>query len=511
MTMFKPKTSMSPVKFGSESPTKRANESSPTRNGESSGRANKKIKVDQEPKFTFEEVKSMIDNLLVHKSKAATVSAGLKHVDFKEVAVPGHSVQNCEKLITKLVSMTRRIRTFEEVLTDIKTNLNKRSYTEAIQRATLQVAPPRRPPSAYLMYHKERFEALKQEIPQASEIAKIVSEEWRNLEDRKRQTYLKRHNELLKKWEREIKKLGLVNNEKPKKARSAKALFIQSKLDELDDYEDMEKDEQAQTRERFAQEFDEADKELRSYWNKRYTEEQERYRQEQNEYIAAHPHLDHHVPERQSRATKSLIKPPPGPKSALKHYLAKKIPEGLEGQEFEDLKIKLKDKFQKLSDKKQLKFIKKAIRDKERYDQEVAEFKTEHPDVVIPKIKPTITKDQWKLYQTLVENKPSVPAPTTYLHYCGKVLSDSQGDADQVPTQRMQFASQQWSSMSDKDRVEIEKDHMDSIKSYVSEMDAWLLTQDEEKRDRVLREEPKSRPDYWRRKLTRMERLAKKR
>lgn len=532
MTMFKPKASMSPVKASSSqagSPTKRKHEPSPSKGvnnhaGQASGKSSKKVKLDNsgaqqqdantgdglEPKFTFEEVKTMLDNLLEQKGKAVTVavSAGLKHVDFEEVAVPGHSVQSCRQLVEKLIFNTRRVRTLQEVLLDIKSNLNKRSYTEAIQRATLDVPPPKKPPSAYLLYHKERYESLRGEIAQASEIAKIVSEEWKTLDERRRLQYQKRHNELAKKYAKDLKKCGLGAKQKPKRSRSAKAMYAQSRIEEICEVEDLDKDDIAKLKEQYIQEYEEQDKETKAYWQKQYQLEQERYRRERNEYIAANPHLDHHVPER-VRASRYAIKPPPAPKSALKFYLAKKIPDGLEGQELEDVKLKLRAKFFKLSEKKQLKYIKKAIKDKERYEAEVAEFRTAHPEVAIPKLKPNVSRDQWKLYEALIENKPVAPAPTAYLHFCGKLLSDTQ-DA-QVPTQRMQSASVAWSSLSEKEKLNIEKEHVATIKEFLVEMEDWLLKQDEKRRDQVWKDEPRCRPDYWRKRVARMEKnLAKK-
>lgn len=526
MTMFKPRSSMSPVKVGSDSgsPTKRKHiESSPTRhssqnNGTGGKSAHKRLKADPgedqgEPKFTFDEVKTMIDSLLTQKGKAIGVasSAAIKHVDFDEVAVPGHSVQACKDLVEKLVNMTRRIRTFQEVLTDIRENLNKRSYTEAIMRATMHVQPPKKPPSAYLLFHKERYEALRHEISQASEIAKIVSETWKTMDDKQRQPYQKKHLELVKKYEKDLKKCGLKTGKmKPKRSRSAKALYAMSRLDEIVEEQELDSEEISRLKRQFKQEYDELDKETKSYWNKQYLLEQERYRRERTEYIAANPHLDHHVPER-VRPSRYTIKPPVAPKSALKFFLAKKMPEGLESQEYDETKQMFKAKFAKLSTKKQMKYIKKAVKDKERYDSEVVEFKQAHPEATIPNLKPNVSKDQWKLYESIIENKPMPPAPTAYLHFCGKALSDINSDTDQVPTQRMQSASVAWSNLSEEEKLSIEKEHVAVIKAFLQEMEEWMQKQDEKRRDQVWKDEPRCRPDYWRKRLVRMERnLTKK-
>lgn len=525
MNMFIPKTSMSPVKSVSDSgsPPKRKHDlstggDSSSHNNGTSGHGkyvNKRLKLghdqkDQgEPKFTFDEVKAMIDSLLqTQQSKSTTVSSctALKQVDFDEVAVPGHSVGACRFVIEKLVSITRRVRNLQEVLTDIRDNLNKRAYTEAIMRSTMHMQPPKKPPSAYLLYHKERYEQLRDQHSKASEIAKIVSEEWKGMDERKRLPYHKKHNEMMKRYQKDSMKFGLTKTMKPKRAKSAKSLYVLDKLAEVD--EDLDKEDISRLKEQYGQEFDELDKESKAHWMGKYEEEQERYRREKNEYIAANPHLDHTVAER-NRTTRNAVKPPEKPKSAVKFYLAKKMAQGLEGAEFNETKQRLKEKFSSLSDKKQIKYIKKAIRDKERYEAELEEFKQAHPEVPTPKLKANVSKDQWKLYASLIENRPTPPAPTAYLHFCGKVLSDSQGD-EQVPTQRLHSASVAWSNLSEGEKMDVERDHIAMIKAYLEEIDAWLQKQDVKKRDQVWHDEPRCRPEYWRKRLARLERNLKK-
>lgn len=462
-----------------------------------------------EPRFSFDEVKEMIDRLLAQPMKtSAACTAGMRSVNFEEIAVPGHSVAGCKDLIERMISRTRRIRTLQEVLTDIKDNLNKRTYTEIIHRATLDDEAPKRPPSAYLLYHQDRYNDLKHESPKAAVVSKIVSEEWKTLSDKKRREYQKKHDELVKKYEAKMKKLGLIDKTAPKRPKTARSLYITDRMGQLD-LGDCDKERLAQLKEELGQEFENLDSSEKAEWNRLHRIKKAEYQREREEYIAAHPHLNHTQPER-AKTVKERITPPNPPKNAFKFFLAKKMPNGLDNEEYDATKKSLKEKFSRLSDKKQLKYIKKAIKDKQRYDAEVKEFKAKYPDHHVANVKQNISKDQWKLYCTKVENKPNLPAPTAYLHYCGRMLSQMHNDGNdgQVPTQRMQNASNSWRSLDPDDKTQVEEGHMEAILSYIDEVEIWLSKLTEERKKEVLAQDPKSHPDYWRKKLNRLKKAA---
>lgn len=464
----------------------------------------------QEPRFTFEEVKLMIEKILEKSTRSsAAVSAGLKKVDFDEIAVEGHSVQGCKELIEQLVQNTRRVRTLQEVLTDIKDNLKRRVYTEIIQRATLTEELPRKPPSAYLLYHQDRYNELRAENSLAVEVSKIVAEEWKTLPDERRRKYFRRHESMLRKYDEEMQRLGLVNDVAPKRPRSAKALYIESSLGDVKSA-NWSKEELASKKEYLSHAFDSLDSSEKLRWNQLHKEQLDRYERERDEYIAAHPHLDHACPEKKPRSNER-VKPPEQPKSAFKFYCEKKLPEILESGNLEDAKKRLKEKFSQLREKKLLKYIKKAIQDKERYEQEIKEFKLQHPDREIPKTKANVTKDQHKIYAKLVENRPRLPAPTAYLHFCGKLLTEMvDTDTSQVPTKRMQVASVAWKNASSKVKKANERDHIEDVERYICEMEAWLAEQTEERKRQLIADEPKSNPDYWRKKLNKFKKAEKK-
>lgn len=464
----------------------------------------------EEPRFTFEEVKEMIEKLLAKQTRAsAAVSAGLKKVNFDEIAVMGHSVQGCKELIEQLVQNTRRVRTLQEVLLDIKDNLKKRAYTEIIHRATLKGDLPKKPPSAYLLYHQDRYNELRSENSLAVEVSKIVAEEWKTLSDKKRKEYQKRHDALVREYERAMQTYGLIDDDPPKRPKAAKTLYIEHALSESKT-EHWTKEWLAKRKDYLSEEFDNLPPDVRQGWIQLHKEHQERYLIEREEYIAAHPHLDHAGPEKKPRANEK-VKPPEAPKSACKFFIQKKMPEGLEGPEFEEMKKRLKDKFSHLKNRKLLKYVKKAILDKERYEREVEEFKKQHPEREIPKTKANVSKEQLKLYAKVVDNQPTLPAPTAYLHYCGKMLTDMNDNDDaRIPTARMQTASEAWKELSDREKKNAEREHTEDIERYLREMDAWMASKPEERRLQVLSEEPKSNPDYWRKKLNRIKKLEKK-
>lgn len=212
------------------------------------------------------------------------------------------------------------------------------------------------------------------------------------------------------------------------------------------------------------------------------------------------------TPVKAPKSKKGPKKPEP-PKSAFKFFLMKKlaVEELPKGPEIDKAKRGLKEKFLNLREKKLLKYIKKAVKDKERYDDECAEYLRLNPERTLPKTKPSISKDQWKLYAKVIENRPVFPAPTAYLHYCSKKLTDMYDNHDdRVPTARMQTASNAWNNLSQNEKKEAVADHIAEIEKYIEDMEAWLADVPEKKKARLLADEPKVNPDYWRKKIVRM-------
>lgn len=524
MTMLKLRPSQSPVK---PSGLKRPGDESPSRQPKAQRITTNNVHHEEEkPKFTFDQVKNMLEKILAatDKSKRVLVSHGLKDLDFNQIAVPGHSADECKELIERLIKSTRRVRTLNEVLNDINDNLVKKTYTEIIQRATLNKDNlPKRPPSAYLLYHQDRYHALKHENPLAAEVSKLVSDEWKNLSERKRREYQKKHNDLMRAYESEMRRLGLIDDVEPKRPGTARTLFIQDRMESVD-VDEHSKDELSNLNKQFGAEFDALGKEDKKYWIDLAKEKLEQYKQDREEFTLSHPHLKPKPVNSQrpgpkgnaSNINQRLLKAnmPQPPKPPLKLYLDKKMPEGVEGEEAEDLKRKLRDKFAQLLPKKQLKFIKRAVKDKERYEQEVEQFLQEHPECEEQfknkEVKANLTKEQWKLYHSMVENRPNLPAPTAYLYYCGKLLSDDTYSSGNDPTQRMQYASQAWRKLSSEERAQIEQEHSDSIENYISEMNVWLDKVGPERKRQIIMEEPRANPDYWRKRAKKSKKAAAK-
>uniref|UniRef100_A0A6G1SM57 Nucleolar transcription factor 1 n=1 Tax=Aceria tosichella TaxID=561515 RepID=A0A6G1SM57_9ACAR len=527
MTMLKPKISMSPVKLKS-TPKKRPLEATPSKDSTMDNeRPSKVMKQDAGARFTFDDVKMILDAVLAQDKKKleSSINSGIKHIDYKDLAPPGHSVEQCQELLDKLIERTRRVRTTEEVLRDIRDNLNKRLYTDIIQRFGMTKEPPKRPASAYFLFHKERFPQLRDQLmedyevwvrnnpgsqekkpPLASTVAVKVSQEWREMSPQQRDHYQKLHNDLMKKYEKDIKKLGLTHLKKPKRPKSAKLMYLQSRLAELD--KQPSKAKLVKLKQKFREEFDKADSATKEYWNTLAKEEYKQYTLDTLKFCENNPHLDRNDIIK-VRKRKDKIVPPAPPRNPCRIYMDKKLPENLEGQELKDTESKLKEKFTKLSLKKSLKYIKKAVKEKEQYEADMAKFAAEHPDFPLPHPKTNVTREQWKLYQSHVENKPVPPPTTAYLYYCSKIMINL-NDVDQKPTKRLQAASAAWLALSQTEKAEAHREHIECIKQYIEDMEDWLSKQDEARIERVFREDPKSKPDYWRKRLAKLERALLK-
>ena len=166
--MLKPKISISPTKCTSLVSRKRPVELSPSRAVNGSERPSKSMRKDDDDdsRFTFDDVRTLLDSILAGDKKKLeySINSGLTKINFSQVSVPGHSVESCQKLLDKLVDRTRRVRTTEEVLRDIRDNLNRRIYTDVIQRFALSKEPPKKPASGLMArstpFSSKRIQAM---------------------------------------------------------------------------------------------------------------------------------------------------------------------------------------------------------------------------------------------------------------------------------------------------------------------------------------------------------------
>lgn len=456
-----------------------------------------------EPRFTFGEVEGMIDKLLA-KPPRGTVSAALRKVDFSDIAADGHTPEGCKELIQQLVDNTRKIRNLQEVLSEIRQNLKKRSYTELIARASIRGKLPKRPPSGYLLYHQDRYRELQKVDKLACEASKIVAHEWNTmLTDEQKNVYLRKHDKLMKKYESEMKRLGLVDAKQPKRPKSAKRIYIDDHMSKLN-VDGWSKEHIAKKREKLGEIFESLSNDDKKKWQELHDRDVLRWEQEQDGYMAAHPHL----PGKKMR-TNEKIKPPEPPRTPFKIYMLKKMPENLEGNEKEEFVKGLKEKFQNLPEKKLIRYIKSAIKDREKYEQEVKEFNKENPDrqVTIPD-RLNVTKEQMKIYSKLVENRPKTPPRSAYLYFCYQALGDQSDDKSLAS--KMKSATELWRKLTAKEKEVPTREYIESIKRYIDEMTNWLANQPEERQRQIYKDEPTNTPEFWKQKLQRVQKNDKK-
>lgn len=217
------------------------------------------------------------------------------------------------------------------------------------------------------------------------------------------------------------------------------------------------------------------------------------------EYVKKTPHLKH---EKAERVRKVVIKQPEAPRSALKFFIDKKL-EGVEPEDLEATKLKYKNKFDNLPEHKVIKYIKKAVADKERYEKELNEFKEANPDFVIKPTKTNLNEKQREIYEHLVLKRPKKPHGSAYIQYCEENLTSLFNKGESNPTRQMQLAAEEWKKVSPNKIAEINRRLNDSIEAYIPEMEAWLATQPEEVRQRIQKDEPRAMPDYWKKLLNR--------
>lgn len=129
----------------------------------------------------------------------------------------------------------------------------------------------------------------------------------------------------------------------------------------------------------------------RQRYKSAYDSELALWKDEVAKFWQDHPELEERrTIERKNKSGKGRVPgEPEHPMTAFLHY---KNAKGANKTHNE-----VREAFNALSDKKRLKWIRKAAADEGRYYDELAKFKKEHPDFDVPKLKSVLTKTEQEL------------------------------------------------------------------------------------------------------------------
>merc|ERR1712018_738170 len=157
-----------------------------------------------------------------------------KKLDWEKIRVDGYSSEQCKNLWYYVQERIRRFRIMAELIPDARTWIAQ-PWTNFYKSKDYNRHPdmPKKPLSMYMLYYSEKREEILAEQPKLSmpEVAKICSEQYQKLSDKKKARYKQRCDEMRRQYEQRLANfyeehptLRPVKPEKAKKALAAKQL-----------------------------------------------------------------------------------------------------------------------------------------------------------------------------------------------------------------------------------------------------------------------------------------------
>uniref|UniRef100_A0A8C2UCV4 Upstream binding transcription factor n=1 Tax=Coturnix japonica TaxID=93934 RepID=A0A8C2UCV4_COTJA len=116
-----------------------------------------------------------------------------------------------------------------------------------------------------------------------------------------------------------------------------------------------------------------------------------------------------------------------------------------------EVKESLSKQWSRLSDKKRLKWIHKALEQRKEYEEIMRDYMQKHPELNLSEegiTRSTLTKAERQLKDKF-DGRPTKPPPNSYSLYCAELMASMK---DVPSTERMVLCSQQWKLLSQKEK-----------------------------------------------------------
>lgn len=197
-----------------------------------------------------------------------------------------------------------------------------------------------------------------------------------------------------------------------------------------------------------------------------YKSNSEAFRQEHPECYKKKRHAPEHVG-------------PEKPRRPFDLYSARRMKK-YEGEDKKVALEKIRESWTNLSEEKKLKWIKKAVRDSERYDNELAEYMKEHPEFEPPKKRANISKSELDLkYKS--EGRPAKPPSSGYMLYTKTMLKEIGGGKE-----KMAQIAKQWKELSEDERTKYSEKAQKGNTKYLKKFEAFVRTLPEEEQTKLV-------------------------
>lgn len=244
-------------------------------------------------------------------------------------------------------------------------------------------------------------------------------------------------------------------------------------------------------------------------YKKRYDEEFEQYKQEMKVFLEKHPELeeqfgeDSALPSNKQSLSRKLAASVKKPKTPFQLFYEAKLSE-LVGQDeggqnlplpddvvLKEFKDDCRSKWVALKDKKRLKWIRRAVKDVERFETEIEQFRVEKPQLAEKLLPvgsvamPSLTLPEVTLWQKSM-GRPETPIKTGYLLFSHENHKQFEGEAFQVRNQKVVAM---WKALDDSVKNEYKARAAENQRLYKEQLQEYLDGLDERTRAQELQRE----------------------
>ncbi|OTF82489.1 nucleolar transcription factor 1-like protein, partial [Euroglyphus maynei] len=148
---------------------------------------------------------------------------------------------------------------------------------------------------------------------------------------------------------------------------------------------------------------------------------------------------------------------------------------------------RIREQWNNISDKKHYKFIRKSLKDQERYNEELKEFMAANPTYSAPTktSKSLLTKSEQELRRRF-QGMPARPPNSGYMLFSQIMLKEFK---DVPSKEKMVLVAKRWKEMTQEERSKYNEDAQNQMSEYIRKFDEYVHTLPDDEKKQLLIEQ----------------------
>nr|XP_046909525.1 nucleolar transcription factor 1-B-like [Dermatophagoides farinae] len=220
----------------------------------------------------------------------------------------------------------------------------------------------------------------------------------------------------------------------------------------------------------------------RAKYRRDYEEDLIKYREQMIQFRTKYPEL---FSQRMRTGEKIGPEKPRTPFQLYRLSKMKKIPTDTD-EDPKAIQDRIREQWNNISEKKHYKFIKKSLKDQERYNQELEEFMAANPTYTAPVImKPLLTKNEQELRRRY-QGMPMRPPNSGYMLFSQIMLKEFK---DVPSKEKMVLVAKRWKEMTIEERSKYNEDAQNMMSEYIRKFDEYVHTLPDDEKKQLLIEQ----------------------